>query len=98
MFTAESKAREAITLRAAMQKEILLKEKSKKEVELRELAMKARMEKAGPGGGLAARLDAGGVFTSVDFAPSPLLVVLPQALHQVFILALTQNHASPSLS
>lgn len=43
-----------------MQKEILLKEKSKKEVELRELAMKARMEKAGPGGGLAMRLDAGG--------------------------------------
>ena len=70
LFTAESKAREAITLRAAMQKELLLKEKSKKESELRELAMKARMEKAGPGaaaGGLAARLDTGGLFNDTVF-------------------------------
>jgi len=40
LFTAESKAREAITLRAQMQKELLQKEKAKKEAELRELAMK----------------------------------------------------------
>ena len=42
-----------------MQKEMLHKEKSKKEAELRDLAMKARMEKSGPVG-IASRLDAGG--------------------------------------
>lgn len=42
-----------------MQKELLMKEKAKKESELRELAMKARMEKAGAIG-MASRLDAGG--------------------------------------
>ncbi|KAG1679931.1 hypothetical protein FOA52_006995 [Chlamydomonas sp. UWO 241] len=56
LFTAEAKAREAITLRAQMQKELLHKEKSKKEGELRELAMKARMEKGGALG-MAARMD-----------------------------------------
>ena len=77
LFTAESKAREAITLRAAMQKELLLKEKSKKESELRELAMKARMEKAGPGavaaGGLAARLDNGGMCSCTHANKPPAL-------------------------
>ena len=60
LFTAESKAREAITLRAAMQKELLLKEKTKKEAELRDLAMKARLEKTGGVAGIASRLDTGG--------------------------------------
>eukprot|EP00798_Chlamydomonas_sp_ICE-L_P005031 gene5031-34818_t len=61
LFTAEAKAREAIGLRAAMQKELLMKEKARKEGELRELAMKARMERGGgpAGGGLAARIDPG---------------------------------------
>jgi hypothetical protein len=59
LFTAEAKAREAITLRTAMQKELLHKEKAKKEAELRELAMKARMEKAGAVG-MASRMDAAG--------------------------------------
>lgn len=66
MFTAESKAREAITLRAAMQKELLLKEKTKKETELRELAMKARLEKTGGAAGLASRLDTTGQRAAVS--------------------------------
>ncbi len=44
-----------------MQKELLHKEKAKKESELRELAMKARMEKSGAVG-MASRMDAGGGF------------------------------------
>lgn len=40
LFTAEAKAREAITLRSQMQKELLLKEKAKKEADLRDLALK----------------------------------------------------------
>ncbi|KAJ9506579.1 hypothetical protein QJQ45_018629 [Haematococcus lacustris] len=54
LFMAEAKAREAITMRAAVQKELLMKEKAKKEAELRELAMKARLER---GGGIASRVD-----------------------------------------
>jgi len=56
LFMAEAKAREAITMRAAIQKELLMKDKAKKEAELRELALKARMER---GGGLASRMDTG---------------------------------------
>lgn len=55
LFTAESKAREAISLRAAMQKEMLQKEKAKKEGELRELAMKVRLCADGKAGLEAAR-------------------------------------------
>ncbi|KAL6760980.1 SKIP/SNW domain-containing protein [Haematococcus lacustris] len=54
LFMAEAKAREAITMRAAVQKELLMKEKAKKEAELRELATKARLER---GGGIASRVD-----------------------------------------
>lgn len=43
-----------------MQKELLLKEKTKKEAELRELAMKARLEKSGVAG-IASRLDNAGL-------------------------------------
>lgn len=39
LFTAESKAREAITMRTQIQKELAAKEKSRKEAELRALAM-----------------------------------------------------------
>ena len=44
-----------------------MKEKARKEGELRELAMKARMERGGApaGGGLAARMDAGGACNGV---------------------------------
>ncbi len=42
-----------------MQKELLHKEKAKKEAELRELAMKARMEKGGAVG-MASRMETAG--------------------------------------
>ncbi|GLI60411.1 hypothetical protein VaNZ11_002562 [Volvox africanus] len=72
LFTAEAKAREAIAMRASIQKELALKEKNKREAELRQLAMQARMERQGAGtagagslpppppplGGAAARADA----------------------------------------
>ncbi|KAG2430720.1 hypothetical protein HYH02_013562 [Chlamydomonas schloesseri] len=54
LFTAEAKAREAITMRASIQKELALKEKNKREAELRNLAMQARMERQGGGAGGAA--------------------------------------------
>ncbi|GIL60468.1 hypothetical protein Vafri_15027 [Volvox africanus] len=71
LFTAEAKAREAIAMRASIQKELALKEKNKREAELRQLAMQARMERQGAGtagagalppppppvGGAAARAD-----------------------------------------
>ncbi|GFR53009.1 hypothetical protein Agub_g15700 [Astrephomene gubernaculifera] len=47
LFTAEAKAREAIAMRASIQKELALKEKNKRETELRQLAMQARMERQG---------------------------------------------------
>ncbi len=68
LFTAESKAREAISLRAAMQKELLLKEKAKKEQELRELALKARQERSGAVG-MASRMDA--AEPEQDYPPPP---------------------------
>ncbi|KAG2496494.1 hypothetical protein HYH03_005319 [Edaphochlamys debaryana] len=54
LFTAEAKAREAITMRASIQKELALKEKGKREAELRQLAMAARMERQGPAGAAGA--------------------------------------------
>mmetsp|Transcript_9135 Transcript_9135/g.15981 ORF Transcript_9135/g.15981 Transcript_9135/m.15981 type:complete len:641 (-) Transcript_9135:637-2559(-) len=68
LFMAEAKAREAITMRAQVQKELLAKEKAKKEAELRELAMRARAERAG---GLAGRLDTGTVGSGLP-PPPPL--------------------------
>ncbi|EFJ40771.1 hypothetical protein VOLCADRAFT_69109 [Volvox carteri f. nagariensis] len=53
LFTAEAKAREAIAMRASIQKELALKEKNKREAELRQLAMQARMERQGAGAGAA---------------------------------------------
>ncbi|MEW5312366.1 MAG: hypothetical protein WDW38_004007 [Sanguina aurantia] len=50
LFTAESKAREAISMRAEIQKQLLIKEKAKKETELRDLALRARTERAAGGG------------------------------------------------
>ncbi|KAF5832739.1 GAMYB-binding protein [Dunaliella salina] len=56
LFMAESKAREAIQMRSNIQRQLHEKEKAKKEAELRELAMRARNERAG---GLASRMDTG---------------------------------------
>ncbi|KAI3470856.1 hypothetical protein Pfo_027519 [Paulownia fortunei] len=47
LYVAEQKAREAVAVRLKVQKERMMKEKEKNEMELRELARNARSEKAG---------------------------------------------------
>jgi len=47
MYIAEQKARAAVEARSKMQREILAREKERKEAELRDLAMKARMDRMG---------------------------------------------------
>ena len=47
MYVAEQKAREAIEVRARIQREVLTQEKQRKEDELRQLAQRARMERSG---------------------------------------------------
>nr|XP_027189271.1 LOW QUALITY PROTEIN: SNW/SKI-interacting protein A-like [Cicer arietinum] len=47
LYVAEQKAREAVAMRSKVQKEMLLKEKERKEQELRALAQKARSERIG---------------------------------------------------
>eukprot|EP00271_Cylindrocystis_brebissonii_P010352 TRINITY_DN26523_c0_g1_i1.p1 TRINITY_DN26523_c0_g1~~TRINITY_DN26523_c0_g1_i1.p1 ORF type:complete len:587 (+),score=118.04 TRINITY_DN26523_c0_g1_i1:329-2089(+) len=47
LYVAENKAREAVEMRSRIQKELMLKEREKKEQELRQLAQKARLDRAG---------------------------------------------------
>ncbi|KAJ0960597.1 hypothetical protein J5N97_001522 [Dioscorea zingiberensis] len=47
LYVAEQKAREAVAMRSKVHKEMLLKEKDRKEQELRALAQKARSERTG---------------------------------------------------
>lgn len=47
LYIAEQKARSAVETRAKMQRELLAREKERKEVELRELAMQARLDRMG---------------------------------------------------
>ncbi|KAM0892071.1 hypothetical protein ACQ4PT_026007 [Festuca glaucescens] len=47
LYVAEQKAREAVQMRSKVQRELMLKEKERKEQELRALAQKARMERSG---------------------------------------------------
>ncbi|XP_058114746.1 SNW/SKI-interacting protein A-like [Magnolia sinica] len=47
LYVAEQKAREAVAMRSKVQRELLLKEKDRKEQELRALAQKARSERTG---------------------------------------------------
>lgn len=47
LYVAEQKAREAVAMRSKVQRELMLKEKDKKEQELRALAQKARSERTG---------------------------------------------------
>ncbi len=47
LLVAESKAREAVEMRARVQKELAMRQKASKEAELRDLAMRARMERGG---------------------------------------------------
>ncbi|KAH7404583.1 hypothetical protein KP509_15G032900 [Ceratopteris richardii] len=49
LYVAEQKAREAVEMRSKIQKELITKEKEKREEELRLLAQKARQERAGGG-------------------------------------------------
>ena len=51
LYVAEQKAREAIDMRSKIQKEIMTKEKMRKEDDLRALAQKARLERTGMGAG-----------------------------------------------
>jgi SNW domain-containing protein 1 len=51
LYIAEQKARAAVEARGKMQRELLAREKEHKEAELRDLAMKARMDRLGVGGG-----------------------------------------------
>eukprot|EP00899_Mesostigma_viride_P018876 jgi/Mesvir1/26990/Mv20701-RA.1 len=63
LYVAEQKAREAVETRSKIQKELLMREKEKKEGELRSLAQRARMERAGAlaGGGGAPAAPGGGI-------------------------------------
>eukprot|EP00252_Welwitschia_mirabilis_P007427 TRINITY_DN1877_c0_g1_i1.p1 TRINITY_DN1877_c0_g1~~TRINITY_DN1877_c0_g1_i1.p1 ORF type:complete len:598 (+),score=141.89 TRINITY_DN1877_c0_g1_i1:240-2033(+) len=54
LYVAEQKAREAVEMRSKIQKELMLKEKERKEQELRALAQKARMERSGAAAATAA--------------------------------------------
>eukprot|EP00887_Chlorella_sp_A99_P006436 scaffold3.g6436.t1 len=58
LYIAEQKARAAVEARSKMQRELLAREKERKERDLRELAMKARMDRMG--GGLPGAGDAAG--------------------------------------
>ena len=57
LYVAEGKAREAIEMRSKIQKEILAKEKTKKEDQLRQLAQRARLERSGLGAAALAMAD-----------------------------------------
>ncbi|CAD7699334.1 unnamed protein product [Ostreobium quekettii] len=58
LYSAEHKAREALHMRNKVQKELMAREKEKKERELRELAQRARLEHGGVP--LSARVEASG--------------------------------------
>lgn len=60
LYVAEQKAREAVEMRSKIQKELMLKEKEKKEQELRMLAQRARLERAGGNTMGPERIGAGG--------------------------------------
>ncbi|XP_071713896.1 SNW/SKI-interacting protein A-like [Rutidosis leptorrhynchoides] len=51
LYVAEQRAREAVAMRSKVQKEMMLKDKERKEQELRALAQKARSERTGTGTG-----------------------------------------------
>jgi len=72
LYVAEQKAREAVEMRSKIQKELMMKEKEKKEDELRALAQRARMERAGGARDTApvhAPSDGGG--GAVNYPPPP---------------------------
>ncbi|GJZ84219.1 SNW/SKI-interacting protein-like protein [Tanacetum coccineum] len=54
LYVVEQKAREAVATRSKLQKDLMMKEKERKEQELRALAQKARSERVKPGGTVGA--------------------------------------------
>ncbi|GKA31054.1 SNW/SKI-interacting protein A-like protein [Tanacetum coccineum] len=54
LYVVEQKAREAVATRSKLQKDLMMKEKERKEQELHALAQKARSERVGPGGTVGA--------------------------------------------
>ena len=61
LYVAERQARQEVRLRSQVQKKLTIQEKDRREIELRELANQARLERSGVGGG-------GGVGRSVGVA------------------------------
>ncbi|KAK7272727.1 hypothetical protein RJT34_29524 [Clitoria ternatea] len=66
LYVAEQKAREAVAMRSKVQKEMLLKEKERKEQELRALAQKARSERIGVAPPAAAAIPVASERSGVD--------------------------------
>ena len=62
LYVAERQARQEVRLRSQVQKKLTIQEKDRREIELRELANQARLERSGVGGG------GGGVGRSVGVA------------------------------
>jgi len=62
LYVAERQARQEVRLRSQVQKKLTIQEKDRREIELRELANQARLERSGVGGG------GGGVGRSVAVA------------------------------
>ncbi|KAG7669804.1 hypothetical protein Ndes2437B_g05991 [Nannochloris sp. 'desiccata'] len=58
LYIAEHKARSAVETRAKMQREIMARDKERKEEELRDLAMRARLDRLGGAAGVGAGTDA----------------------------------------
>lgn len=58
LYIAEHKARSAVETRAKMQREIMSRDKERKEEELRDLAMRARLDRLGGAAGAGAGADA----------------------------------------
>ncbi|GKD11002.1 SNW/SKI-interacting protein [Tanacetum coccineum] len=54
LYVVEQKAREAVATRSKLQKDLMMKEKERKEQELHALTQKARSERVGPGGTVGA--------------------------------------------
>ncbi|PSC71438.1 SNW SKI-interacting [Micractinium conductrix] len=61
LYIAEQKARSAVEARSKMQRELLAREKERKERELRDLALKARMDRLGGPPGASERMEMPGV-------------------------------------
>ncbi len=49
LFVAEQQARQAVEMRTKVQQELAAREKAKKDAELRNLAIRARMDRTGAG-------------------------------------------------